>query len=389
LVIEATANAVFVKEVQKLLGSGQVPRALELLRAREPGNKDPEIALHLGLALRMQRDFAGALGAFDAALALDPYHLLALLSKGAVLEMMGQPRLAARTYRNALKVAPPDAQLLPSLRGAVDRARRAVAANNEALAQHLRAAVAPLRSQFSQRELGRFDECLEIFAGLKKRHVHEPLLLDFPQLPAIPFFDRVHFPWLPELEAASEIIRQDALALIKDDWERFHPYIQMPPGAPVNQWEALNHSPSWSTLHMWRDGRRMDDVCMRCPRTVAILDKLPLADQPGFAPTAMFSVLAPRTTIPPHTGSSNIRLIVHLPLILPGGCRFRVGNDVREWRMGEAWVFDDTIEHEAWNDSDQVRVILIFDVWNPLLSEAERALVTAMMTASNAYNAGK
>ena len=81
----------------------------------------------------------------------------------------------------------------------------------------------------------------------------------------------------------------------------------------------------------------------------------------------------------------NARLIVHLPLILPANCRFRVGNDTRDWRTGEAWVFDDTIEHEAWNDSDEVRVILIFDVWNPLLSEAERLLVTAMMNALNAY----
>lgn len=83
----------------------------------------------------------------------------------------------------------------------------------------------------------------------------------------------------------------------------------------------------------------------------------------------------------------NTRLLVHLPLIVPGPCRFRVCNRVREWRLGEAWVFDDTMEHEAWNDTDQLRVILIFDVWNPYLSEAERELVSAMMTAKNAFAA--
>ncbi len=113
-----------------------------------------------------------------------------------------------------------------------------------------------------------------------------------------------------------------------------------------------------------------------------------MLDQPGFGPTAMFSVLEPHTHIPPHSGSANTRLVVHLPLIQPGNCRFRVGNDTRDWKMGEAWVFDDTIEHEAWNDSDQTRVVLIFDVWNPFLTSAERELVSAMMAAKNAYTVG-
>jgi aspartyl/asparaginyl beta-hydroxylase (cupin superfamily) len=113
---------------------------------------------------------------------------------------------------------------------------------------------------------------------------------------------------------------------------------------------------------------------------------MPLADQPGFAPTALFSALAPRTRIPPHTGSTNARLLVHLPLVLPGPSRFRVGNDIRTWRMGEAWVFDDTIEHEAWNDADETRVILIFDIWNPLLSQAERELISAMMKARSEWH---
>lgn len=366
-----------------------VDEALAMLQARQTaGSADPEIPLHIALALRMKGNLSGALSALDTALTIEPYHLLALLSKGAVQEMMGDHKAAAKTYANALKLAPSDDRLIPSLRAPVERARKAIAANKQALAEHLRAAVGPLRSRFAAGDVARFDECLDIFAGLKKRYVHEPLLLDFPQLPAISFYDRAHFPWLPDLEAATDVIRDEALALVKADWDEFHPYIQLPAHAPVNQWAALNHSPSWSTLHLWRDGRRIDDVCARCPRTAALVEKMPLAAQQGFAPTVMFSVLAPKTTIPAHTGSTNTRLIGHLPLILPGECRFRVGNDTREWKMGESWIFDDTIEHEAWNDSDQIRVILIFDVWNPFLTEAERTLVTAMMNASNAYYAG-
>jgi len=82
-----------------------------------------------------------------------------------------------------------------------------------------------------------------------------------------------------------------------------------------------------------------------------------------------------RTRIPPHTGSSNVRATIHLPLVVPPGCGFRVGAETRAWEEGRAWAFDDTIEHEAWNESGQPRAILIVDAWNPLLTEVEREAV--------------
>ena len=124
----------------------------------------------------------------------------------------------------------------------------------------------------------------------------------------------------------------------------------------------------------------------RCPRTMALLDDTPRPDQPGRTPVAMFSLLKPRTRIPPHVGASNARLVCHLPLVVPAGCGFRVGNTVREWQPGRAWVFDDTIEHEAWNDSHELRAILIWDTWHPALSAAERHMITAMNAALNAFS---
>ena len=189
------------------------------------------------------------------------------------------------------------------------------------------------------------------------------------------------------LRPQPRLIQQELEVALQDGRSALEPYIQYPPGAPVNQWAKLNHSPAWSSYFLWRDGEKQSANCARCPQTTALLDSLPLAQMPGYAPTAMFSVLSPHTHIPPHTGSANTRLIVHLPLVLPPDCAFRVGNDTRSWEMGQAWVLDDTIEHEAWNNSDETRVILIFDVWNPLLSDAERALVTEMLAALRAYNA--
>jgi aspartate beta-hydroxylase len=109
-----------------------------------------------------------------------------------------------------------------------------------------------------------------------------------------------------------------------------------------------------------------------------VISACPVWDSPGMGPNAMFSILDPSTRIPPHTGTANTRLVAHLPLIVPPGCGFRVGSETREWRVGEAFVFDDTIEHEAWNDSDEMRAILIVDVWSPLLSDAERELSRAL-----------
>ena len=102
---------------------------------------------------------------------------------------------------------------------------------------------------------------------------------------------------------------------------------------------------------------------------------------------ALFSRLAPATRIPAHNGLLNTRLICHLPLIVPENCgALRVGNEERPWVEGEMLIFDDTIEHEAWNDSDQVRVILLFEIWRPEISEEERGLITALLKAIKEYS---
>ncbi|MGE0044789.1 MAG: aspartyl/asparaginyl beta-hydroxylase domain-containing protein [Hyphomonadaceae bacterium] len=374
-------------ESTRRLQAGDAAGAIVLLEAALHG-APRETALHiqLGVARRVSGDFAGALAAFDTALALDPYDFLALLSKGVALEKLGQPAQAARAYKAALRVAPSRPQ--PQFAQPIAHAKAAVAADAERRRAHLRQAVASLRGQYEAGELARFDECLDILAGVATPKVQEPAQLLFPRLAPIPFFDDALFPWMAALEAQTDVIRGELEAVLAQDWPAFRPYIQKAAGAPLNQWAPLNHNPAWSSFFFFENGARNDANCARCPRTTAILESLPLADQPGFAPTAMFSVLQPKTRIPPHTGSTNTRVIAHLPLILPEGCSYRVGNEWRQWRLGKTWVFDDTIEHEARNDSDFVRVLLIFDLWNPLMTQVERDLVSAMMLADDSYQRG-
>lgn len=377
---------------------GLVQAAKERLDARDPAAARASLERAVGLrsgdlgarlllaaACRMQGDHRAALEVLNAALPLDPYSFMTHLSIGASLEGIGELHTAAKSYRSAVSLAPPKARVPAPLRESMQHAVEFINRDTERLHAFLMDATGAERAAHSPDALRRFDECLAIYSGRSKRFVHETSLLYFPQLPALPFHDEAHFPWLSRLEAATAVVRAELLAVMKEDWGAFHPYIQYADGAPVRQWQELNHSPAWSAFDFWRDGQRIDVNCRRCPKTAELLASLPLVDVPGLSPNAMFSVLAPHTHIPPHTGSTNVRLIVHLPLILPAGCRYRVGNDHREWKPGKAWVFDDTIEHEAWNDSDETRVILMFDVWNPLVTEAERALLKTMLLASRHY----
>ena len=360
---------------------------LEAIKDQGAAAAPVQLAIHLdrALALRLLNRLPDALAALDAALVIDPYSLLALLSKASILERLGRTRDAARTYEDALASAPAKDALPKAMAVQVEHAREVVAANARTLQAQLRQATVGLGADLSPRLKRRFEEALDICDGLAKLFHHQPLFLHYPQLPAVPFHDEADFPWLAELEAATQTIADEFRGAMADRGNDFAPYVEYPAGVPVNQWTELNHSRRWSAMFLWKDGARNDAACEQCPRTAALLDRLPLARQPGFAPTVVFSVLDARTHIPPHTGSTNTRALVHLPLVLPGPARFRVGNETRDWRMGQAWVFDDTIEHEAWNDADQPRAIMILDVWNPYLDESERALAGALMAARTAY----
>ena len=166
------------------------------------------------------------------------------------------------------------------------------------------------------------------------------------------------------------------------------PYVQLDEHAPMDQWRPLNRNPSWTAIHLLQHGKRVEANAAHCPATMELLARLPQPEVPGASPNAMFSLLAPNTAIPPHVGISNTRLVCHLPLVVPEGCWFRVGAETRHWKAGEAFVFDDTIEHEALNPTDQLRVVFIFDVWAPDLTQVEREAVAALIGASGARGEG-
>ena len=367
-------NAAGVEELRK--GDALAARRL-LERAVEQDDKNPSFWINLATAFRGLNLPDEESKALDRVFALDPRHLLALLQKGSLLERQGKRKAAATSFQKALQTLPPGTKLPETLRSAIQRAVDAVRENKAALAAFLDERLREVRTQHASASQERFDHCIASLLGKRKIFTPQPNFLHFPKIATWEYYPREGFPWLAELESATADIRGEFERVFAEDADSLEPYIAYPEGVPIDQWAELNHSRRWSAFYLWRDGAPVEEHLARCPKTAAALRRLPLADLPGYAPTAFFSILDARTHIPAHNGVTNTRLIVHLPLVIPGACRFRVGSDTRAWRVGQAWVFDDTIEHEAWNDSDVPRAILILDIWHPDLSEAERDLVRA------------
>jgi aspartate beta-hydroxylase len=361
------------------LGEAAEAKAL-IERAISRDAANPRLYLNLASALRELQDGVAEMAALQQALALDPYFYFANFQKASLLELQGRTKLAAGAYQAALSSLPPGLQIPPSMQPVIAHAQRSVQSNMQELEDFLRARMHDARERHSDAPQERVNDCLASMMGRKRIYVQQPTFTHFPRLPAIEFFDRRDFAWLAAVEAASDDIRDELAQILETSLDDFAPYVTHSPQTPLNQWQELNHSRRWSSLYLFKDGRHVEENIGRCPKTVAALAGAPVVEIPGRGPTSFFSRLEPNTRIPPHTGVSNTRLIVHLPLIVPPDCGFRVGSSIRDWRPGTALIFDDTIEHEAWNLSSEPRVILIFDIWNPLLTAAERELM-AVATA--------
>ena len=360
-----------------MMQRGEPARARELFeKATQADPGHPSLWSNLAASLHAL-NAPEEIDAIERALALEPRHLAALLQKGTFIEQRGDARSAARVYRNAFATLRPGETPPETVAEVIRHAREVVARDEAALAGAIEEKLAAIRARHGDGRYRRMDRCVELLIGKRNRFSSQPTFMYFPEIPDVEFFDREDFPWLDAVEAASDTIREELLSVLISDREGLEPYVAYPEGIPLDQWKELNKSRRWSAYFLWNQSVPQAAHMARCPRTVEVLRKVPQVEVERRAPTAYFSILEPDTRIPPHTGVTNTRAIVHLPLIVPEKCGFRVGSRTREWIPGKAWVFDDTIEHEAWNLSDSPRATLIFDIWNPFLSAAEREMVKA------------
>jgi aspartate beta-hydroxylase len=370
----------------QMLQRGEAGTARELFRrATQADPRHPQLWSNLAASLDALNQLTEEHDAIERALALEPRHLTALLQKGTLLERTGDPRTAARVYRNALATLSAAERPPATVAAMIEHARAAIATDDAQLAAAIEERLAGIRTRHGGGPYRRVEHCVDLLTGRRSRFTPQPTFMYFPEIPAVEFFDRADSPWLDAIEAASDAIRAELMDVLVSDREGLEPYVAYPEGVPLNQWRELNKSRRWSAYFLWNQSVPQPAHLARCPRTAEALRGAPQCDVAARAPTAYFSILDAKTRIPPHTGVTNIRLTVHLPLIVPPDCGFRVGGETREWIAGKAWVFDDTIEHEAWNLSDTPRAILIFDIWNPFLTAAERDLARAATEALGTY----
>ena len=369
------------------LHGAQPQRALELLeRAVRVDPQDAATRYHLARAHEASDNLPAALSAYEWALRLKPDFRLARLHRAAALERAGDSRGALVNFARALREAQHAGRWTNSattpqdLRPLVEHAARTVRRGRHELFFGL---LEPLRQRLGTGSLSRVEQCLRIHL-LEEQAVHpdtrqQPSFLYFPGLSASAYLDRGLFPWFADLEAQTGVIREELLHVLGSEAGRERVFTS--DELEQQNLRGLSQPPSWNGYYFYRHGERRLDNCSACPRTIAALEALPLARVPAHAPEVLFSVFTPGTQLLPHRGVTNTRVVGHLPLIVPPDCALSVGGEVHEWQEGRAVVFDDTYEHEAWNRSDLTRVILIFDLWHPALTEPEREAVTDLVVA--------
>ena len=354
----------------RALADGDFARAAtHFARAADADPAEPALRINLATAHRSAGDTEGERQALQAALDIDQLDFVAQLRMAELLEREGRQALAVKHWSAVVQLAAGMTDRPPLVADAATRGQRFLADHSAAFAQALDRDLGDLPATPESR---RFRACVDHMLGRRRVYRNECAGVYYPFLPADEFFDRSLFPWFTAVEARTDAIRAEALALLADPGEALRPYVRLDPGTPQNKWSGLDKSLDWGACFLWEYGVENAAVTARCPATVAALAEAPQNHVPGKAPSAFFSILKPGGHIPPHTGVTNTRAIVHLPLVVPPGCEFRVGGETRAWREGEAFAFDDTIEHEAWNRSAEQRIVLIFDVWNPHLSTAEQ-----------------
>jgi aspartate beta-hydroxylase len=370
------------------LRSGDGRQALELLdRAAliEPDN--PMTQHHLGRAHELLGDAAAAALAYRSAIALRPDFYVARLQLANLFGQLGESepallhsaRAIADAQRQGRWVDP--ASTPAALRPAVEQAVKRLRSGRRAW---LAGVLEPLRAEFGASELRRVDRCLRMYLGEETISYPDPRqrpsFLYFPDLPATPYLDRARMPWIAEFESCSAAIHAELLALLPATRGRERVFTTEE--LERENLRGMDRGPaSWTGYYLYRYGLRREDNCRACPATALAIGRAPLARIREHAPEVLFSVFTPGTHLLPHRGVTNTRVVAHLPLIIPADCALRVGGELHQWEAGKVVVFDDTYEHEAWNRSDTTRVVLIFDVWNPWLTDAEQSAVSRLIEA--------
>lgn len=375
----AAADPQLVERGIEALRRGDAATAHDLLRQAAQGSGIvPWLAL--ARACSLTGDEAGEEEALKRQLEASKRDLPALFAMAELKARQGNDRAASSFFRTAVAQAAVTSPLPAQFRPLLDRAQaflREVGARYELhLEERLDATLLDPSPRLAY--------ALDMLRGRTPLYLQQPSMFYFPGLAQRPFFEREEFDWLPRVEAAVPVLQEELRAVLAEGQE-FEPYIAGAPERPLPN-NKLLHDSSWGAYHFWQGGAVVEDHAARCPATMAALEHAPSPRIAGRSPMALWSALKPGTHIEPHHGMLNTRLIVHVPLLAPEGCALRVGNETRTWRAGEALIFDDSFEHEAWNRGSELRVILLFEIWRPEITRDEREDLVRLFEAIDLYD---
>lgn len=366
------------------------PRALHYYEVALQAEPEDD-ATHLEIAqvlCRLQQPEAAA-SVLRQAIRARPDQPLAWLLLGDVLEALGQPVDSCKARYQAIARAHKAGQWTdvsttnPALREQVANSMAKVNAGRRA---HLLASFDASRVAFGAKSVERIEKALLGYLGeidtTPPDSRQRPKFLYIPDLPDQAYHDPRMQPWSEQLAAGWQDLRTEAVNLLGDH-TNFESFLGLKPGQPHADYVAgSGPNPAWDAFFFYRHGKRFDANHARCPKTSALIDSLTLCRVENQAPEVCFSVIRPGSKIMPHHGVTNSRLVMHLPLVVPSDCALNIiGVGEHHWQEGELMMFDDTFQHEAWNDSEQSRVILLMDCWNPHLSAAEQMAVKQLVEA--------
>ena len=368
-----------IAKADQAMARGDVREAASLLEVAAQRGRDSTTLLRLATVRRSLGDLPGALQAATASVELSPRNFLMGLLLGSLREATGAIHAASRAYRAACAHAPIDLSFQPAMAKQLEWARRRVEASDE-----WRSRLVDWDPAEAPYSIGRNEE--RRMRGFRTNILENdeagpiaPPVFVLPGIRPRRYFDPSGFQGVGELERQTDVIRSEFLATAESRSETLSSRLGGLHAADMDG----SRPGSWSMIPLIKNGAVVEQFASRCPQTMQIARGFDLPKLGLISPSLYFSVLEPNSRIAPHTGITNARVIAHLPLIVPEDCGFRVGGEIRRWEVGKAMVFDDMTTHEAWNDSDRIRVVLIADLWRPELSPAERSAVSDLMSCDN------
>jgi len=308
------------------------------------------------------------------AVRLDPANIVLQLQHGALCLKTGDEEGALSSFQRALTMAPQldtyasDPRVPAPL---AETMRTALSSLGKMRSEFTDATLAAVTDAYPQTDVSRLRQaCEECGSPSGNGDQHQPTLLYLPGIPSRGWYERDMLPWIDEVEAMYPDIQAELDALVRDE-APFEPYIPAA-SAGTSSGSKLVGSMNWNSYRFYADGKAFTAHSEACPTTASVIDRVPTPYIRRHSPEMFFSRLRPKTQIEPHFGKMNVRLTVHLALTIPSDCGIKVGGETRGWTPGQVLAFDDSIKHEAWNDSDDERIVLIFEAWNPDVSEVER-----------------